>query len=138
MTVQRDPETIQRLADAFDKAQRFGGGERPIDVATSIAGASDPVWEAAMHWLEHGEMPEEPAIRGYNPRMLTRVKGLVPSAALTALMALKEDASAALLALSQMEDRGPDAGKAPGWNPADARPRDARPISTLFRPRPEK
>lgn len=138
MTTKRDPETIQRLADAFDEVQRFGGGEQPIDVATSIAGASDPIWEAAMHWLEHREMPEQPAIRGYNPRMLTRVKGLVPSAALTALMALEEDSSAGLIALKHMVDRGPDAGKAPGWNPEDGRTPGSKPISTLFSPRPEK
>jgi hypothetical protein len=126
VTTKRDPEVIKRLAAALEQAQRFGDGERPIDAAETIAGASDPIWNAALHWLEQGEMPDEPLKYGYTPRSLTRVKGLVPSAALTALMALEEDPSAALITLKHLADRGPDAGKYPARAPGHHAGRNAR------------
>jgi hypothetical protein len=53
MTTARDPRTVQRLAEAFEAAQRFAPDDPAIDVARKIATASDPIWNAAMHWLEH-------------------------------------------------------------------------------------
>jgi hypothetical protein len=105
MTADRDSQTIGRLAAAFEQAQRFGRGETSIDVARKIATASDLIWNAAVHWLDRGEMPDEPNLDGYTPSSLARDKGLVPSAVFTALMALEQDPSAALITLKHLRGR---------------------------------
>lgn len=110
----RDPETIRRLAKAFEQVQRFRPDTSSIDVAGKIGGASDRIWNAALQWLDSGEMPEEPTIHGYSPSSLEKEKGLVPSAVLTALMALEKDPSSALISLEYMRRREPPAKDSTG------------------------
>lgn len=103
---QPNPDEVARLAKAFSTAQRLAPSEDCLAVAKKLASASPQIWQAAMYWLVRGEMPAQPVMHGYSPRSFVGKKGLVPSAALTALMALEQDPSAALISLKHVSPRG--------------------------------
>jgi hypothetical protein len=72
--------------------------EKAADIAVRLASADADLWQVALDWANTGMMPTEPVIHGYHARNLATVMEK-PSLVFTTLLALREDASAALISL---------------------------------------
>lgn len=92
----RTPQDLAVLADRLHESQGMSA-DRAISMATKIAGADDDIWQAARDWGHSGQLPTEPEVEGYRPRDLG--ERMSPSAAFTALMALRREPMRALSAL---------------------------------------
>lgn len=85
---ERAADELEALAAGL-RLQQGMAEERAAAMASKIAAADDDIWQAALSWSRSGELPEAPEVEGYSPRELG--ERLTPSAALTALMALRRD-----------------------------------------------
>jgi hypothetical protein len=96
------PAEADRSADSKLLAQRFVETQG-IDegdaakVADKIATADQDIWNSALAWAKHGELPAEPEVEGYTPKLLGEKYS--PSVAFTALMGLRTEPERTLSAL---------------------------------------